>query len=79
MIEAWTDYPILRMGDTAGELAPVRPCKIISYDRDKYVRIRIGRYVESVKRCYVYNRPGRCGRARAVSERLLDKLPITKY
>ncbi len=78
MIFAWTDYPITRMGDAEGKEAPIRPCKVVSYDGDKYVRIRVGRYSESIKRGYVYIRPGRCGAVPCVSERRIKKLPRTK-
>ena len=60
-MKAWTDYPITRLGDLAGEEAPVRPCKILSYDGDKYCRVKVGRYVETIKAAYLYQKPGRAG------------------
>lgn len=76
-IDAWTDYPILRMGDKSGELAPIRRCKIMSYDGNKYCRIRVGRYSESVKSGYLYTRAGRVGEVPCVSLRRLRALERT--
>jgi len=74
-IKAWTDYPILRMGDHYGKLAPVRHCTIISYDRDKYCVIRVGRYHESVNRGYIYKREGRFDKVPCFAYSTLCKLP----
>lgn len=76
-IRAWTDYPILQLGDIGGKLAPIRLVEVISYDRDKYCVIQVSGVIESVKRCYLYKQRGRCGKARKLSDRQLKKLPIT--
>lgn len=57
----WTDYPILRMGDKPGEFAPIRKCKVLSYDGNKYCQVKVGRYVEEIKSGYIYTAPGRLG------------------
>lgn len=75
-INAWTDYPILRMGDTSGELAPIRKCKVLSYDGNKYCRVRVGRYVEEIKWGYIYSRAGRCGEVPCVSERRMRTVEV---
>ena len=36
-----TDYPFTGLGDKSGKPAPIRWCKIVSYDGDKYVNIRV--------------------------------------
>lgn len=36
MFDAFTDYPITELGDIANEKAPIRKCKILTYDRDRY-------------------------------------------
>ena len=41
MFDAFTDYPITELGDIANEKAPVRKCKILTYDRDKYADVMI--------------------------------------
>jgi hypothetical protein len=37
----WTDYPIKALGDIDGQDAPIRECKIVSYDGDRYVTVDI--------------------------------------
>lgn len=75
MINAWTDYPITRLGDKEDKLAPMRACKILAYDKNKYCRVKVGRYVEEIKSGYLYIRAGRCGEVPCVSRRRLNKLP----
>ena len=75
--EAWTDYPILALGDKPGKLAPIRRIAVLSYDRNKYCVIRIGTVLETIKRCYLYRQRGRVGKARPMSDRQLKKLPVT--
>jgi len=55
----WTDYPIAELGDAPGIEAPVRPCKVVRYDGDKYVDIEVKGKLVSVKRGYVYRKPSR--------------------
>ena len=78
-MKAWTDYPILDLGDQSGQEAPVRRVEILSYDRDKYCRIRVEGIIDLVKRGYLYRNPGRLGKATPVSTRALNKLPTTQY
>jgi hypothetical protein len=62
-MSAWTDYPILHMGDIAGKEAPVREVEPLYFDRNKYVIVRVvetGKLVE-FKGGYLYTKPGRCG------------------
>ena len=60
-MEAWTDYPIIEFGDVEGQLAPVRKCRIVAYDGDKYAKVVIGAVMKSIKSGYLYSKPGRCG------------------
>ena len=78
-MKAWTDYPILDLGDKSGQEAPIRRVEILSYDRDKYCRIRVEGIIDLVKRGYLYRNPGRLGEATPVSTRALNKLPTTQY
>jgi hypothetical protein len=59
---AWTDYPITQMGDIPNELAPIRSCRVLAYDGDKYVKILLdGQIKAEIKAGYVYDVPGRVG------------------
>ncbi len=78
MIKAWTDYPITGLGDIPNQKAPVRECKIIAYDCDKYCTVRIGDYVGNIKSGYLYDSPGRHGEAKPVSLFVEIKEKLTK-
>lgn len=58
-MKAWTDYPILALGDVSGAEAPVRECVILDYDGTLYCRIRVATCEADVKRGYLYTKPGR--------------------
>lgn len=73
-MKAWTDYPITRLGDIEGEIAPIRQCTVLSYDGNKYCRVRVGRYVESIKSGYIYQRQGRVGEVPCLTRRQLNSL-----
>jgi hypothetical protein len=76
---AFTDYPILTIGDIVGEPAPIRVCDVISYDRDKYCLVYIDGVSALIKRGYLYTRAGRCGKVPRISEHKLKSIPITRY
>ena len=40
-MKAWTDYPFEYLQDEAGKKAPVREVEVLSYDGDKYCRVRV--------------------------------------
>jgi len=60
-MQAWTDYPFERLGDEPNTVAQVREITVMSYDGDKYCRIRVGRFSEEIKAGYIYQKPGRLG------------------
>lgn len=72
----WTDYPIIELGDEPGKEAPVRECKPIAYDRDKYCRVEVEGVTTSFKAGYIYTRPDRCGKAPRISHADLHSLPV---
>ncbi len=77
-VQAWTDYPIANLGDAPGKIAPIRLCRVLAYDRNKYCVIRIGFLtVSGIKRCYLYKGRGRAGETPVLSDRQLKKLPLT--
>lgn len=56
MIDVYTDYPFLDLGDIPNKEAPIRKMKLIAYDGDKYVKLlheETGKILE-VKSGYVY-------------------------
>lgn len=54
-VNAYTDYPFAELGDTLGKKAPMRNCKVLYWDRDKYCHIEIdGISLPSIKRGYIY-------------------------
>lgn len=55
----YTDYPITELGDVSGKIAPIRKCKLISYDRNKYVQVQIDGtdVIKEVKSGYIYKIP----------------------
>jgi hypothetical protein len=75
-IKAWTDYPIVELGDVEGQLAPIRECQVTEWDRDKYVTVIVGGVTTSFKRGYVYGEPGRCQEVPQLTRRVLWGLPL---
>lgn len=73
-MKAWTDYPFTWLGDTAGEEAPVREIEVLSYDDNKYCRIRISGEEDEIKAGYIYQREGRCGEVPTITRRQLAML-----
>lgn len=53
-MKAYTDYPIIAFGDIPYTPAPLRECKIIGYDRDKYCTVELNGFIFSIKRGYLY-------------------------
>ena len=62
-MEAWTDYPFLALGDPPRQKAPIRKVTVVSYDGDKYCKVRVDGITESVKAGYLYKTAGRIGTA----------------
>jgi hypothetical protein len=74
-MKAWTDYPIVQLGDTGGQRAAVRECEVIAYDGDKYATVVVCGVKTSFKAVYLYTRAGRCGEVPTVTLAELDRLP----
>lgn len=53
-ILAYTDYPIIGLGDVYGKKAPMRGCEVLEYDGDKYATVKVGGVIEGVKTGYIY-------------------------
>lgn len=71
-VKAWTDYPIIELGDRPGEEAPIRECWVLAaYRNSRYLFVyldELARFTE-IKHCYVYRSPGRYGEVKAVNLR----------
>lgn len=50
-MKAFTDYPILELGDISGEEAPIREVKILYYDGDKRCKVvvKARKLIESLR------------------------------
>lgn len=73
-MNAWTDYPILELGDVAGQEAPIRECTVLAYDGDKYADVIVGGVRTNFKAGYLYPKPQRCGDGPSVSRKVLSTL-----
>ena len=61
MKKAWTDYPIIELGDISGSEAPVREVVVTGYDGDKYAYVTVDGVETSFKAGYLYSKAGRYG------------------
>jgi hypothetical protein len=61
MTIAFTDYPLVELGDIPNQLAPIRQVEMVSYDANKYVAVRYFESVIQIKAGYLYKEPGRHG------------------
>lgn len=62
-MKAYTDYPILELGDISGEEAPIREVNILYYDGDKRCKVIIQGLEEEIKTGYLYTAPVRAEEA----------------
>ena len=74
-MKAWTDYPFTQLQDEAGKNAPVREIEVLSYDGDKYCRVRVCGHEDEIKAGYIYQREGRFGEVPQLTREQLAKLP----
>ena len=56
---AFTDYPIVELGDVAGKMAPIRQVEVLSYDGDKYCQVSVSGVLITIKSGYLYSERGR--------------------
>ena len=73
-MKAWTDYPFTWLGDEAGKQAPVREIEVLSYDGDKYCRIRVCGGEDEIKAGYIYQHEGRYGDVPTITGQQLEML-----
>lgn len=58
---AFTDYPIVELGDSPGKFSEVREVEVLSFDGNKYCYVDVGGVQKEIKAGYLYKSPGRCG------------------
>lgn len=75
-MKAWTDYPIVELGDIAGQEAPIRQVTVLSYDGDKYCCVKVPglEFTEEIKAGYLYTRPSRAGKGHHLPKATLKEL-----
>lgn len=62
-MKAFTDYPILELGDISGQEAPIREVNILYYDGDKRCKVIVEGVGEEIKTGYLYTEPVRSDEA----------------
>lgn len=70
---AYTDYPIVELGDISRQKAPIRKVKIISFDGNKYCKVKVEGIIKEIKAGYLYSEPGALGEVPVIDYR---NLPI---
>jgi hypothetical protein len=79
---AFTDYPIVKLGDVTGKKAPVRKVWCVGYDQNKYVYVLVPVkdhalpfLMQEIKSGYLYSKKGRFGSVPNFSQKKLNNLP----
>jgi hypothetical protein len=75
--QLFTDYPITELGDEEFIEAPIRECKLLSFDDNKYCYVIVEGIKKEIKRSYIYTQKGRCGEVDCISETEIKKI-LTK-
>lgn len=78
-MKAFTDYPIVELGDIPHKIVSIRKVRILSYDDNKYCVILVEGITVEIKSGYLYHEAGRAGRVPCFMHDELSELPITKY
>ena len=86
MLDAYTDYPFEELGDTAGQIAPIRKCTILTWDRNKYCDILVyfvdkdgdlRGHINNIKQFYLYKNEARIDDGEQFSDDELKTLSWT--
>jgi len=81
-LSGFTDYPFSeqefgRGPDTPRQQAPIRAIEVLTWDRNKYVDVRVEGFegTFNIKAGYCYNEAGRCGDVPTFTLAELETLP----
>lgn len=81
-LSGYTDYPFSteefgRGTDVPRQKAPIRAVTVLTWDRNKYVDVRVEGLegVFNIKAGYCYRKPGRCGEVPTFTLKELETLP----
>lgn len=72
-MKAYTDYPIVALGDEPHKDAPIREVWVIDYDGNKYCDVLLadGLFAE-IKADYLYKERGRCGEVECIDTKVFS-------
>lgn len=54
MLDVYTDYPLIKFGDIAGQPAPIRKGRLVCYDGNKYCKVIVNEKEFEIKSGYLY-------------------------
>lgn len=72
-LRAWTDYPMIHLGDEPGQEAPVRECTPVQYDNNKYAKVLVEGTLVEFKAGYLYAAKGRLGQVPTLNPQLINQ------
>jgi len=78
---AYTDYPFEELGDTSGAQAPIRKCRVICWDGNKYAMIVVGDCLlrTSIKTGYLYRKPARVEYGQVIDIKKVPEVSLEEY
>lgn len=79
MRQAWTDYPIVQLGDTKDILPPIRKVNVLSYDGNHSCHILVDSVEIEIDSAYLYRMHGRLGQVPSLSSKDLMFYTKVKY
>ena len=68
-MKAFTDVPIVELGDTVGYEAPIREVQVLSFDGDKYFTVQVKGITVKIVAGRIYRNAARYGHGQAIDSR----------
>lgn len=66
-MKAYTDEPIVELGDTVGYEAPIREVEVLSFDSNRYFDVQISGITVKIKAGRLYRTAARYGHSQCIS------------